>query len=266
MKVSITISCLAFCLVAVAAPVFDETVGGYTDPLICGIFSRENGLIKKCPKNNIQFYIKGNQLAVSPTGDPKLDSTAQCDHSLELQVSKHVIVESGTCAAIDKMWDAAGLTGSGQPELKQKLFLPLFDAINDTPNAVWIPKGVNGEKATVVASLMQGQPINPKLELQYLPMIKTYYTNDDIKKRTAALATKLDELLVDMVTKEAPKVAIAALKAKQKSTTGRAASKLDESVKKINKQATDWETGLGHSGETMSVVWGRVLNGAPGLK
>lgn len=76
MKVSVAISCLAFCLVAVAAPVSDETAGGYTDPLICGILSRENGLHKKCPDNDIQFYIKGNQLAVVSRGVTNVYTTS----------------------------------------------------------------------------------------------------------------------------------------------------------------------------------------------
>ncbi|GJE98716.1 hypothetical protein PsYK624_149510 [Phanerochaete sordida] len=255
---------LALSVAAIAAPISPaQTVAlhhraEYDGIEICGVQGRENGLDKKCLLNPLQFYIENGQFKSSTKAGPKIDETAQCDHSLELQVLARSLENYGACRALNAIVSAAGLTGNGGSEFKKTVMLPLLQAINDQSNAVWLPQSVNSVKGAVVKSAL-GNGGDTDASPATLANVKTYFADPRIHTKTVALAAQLDTLTGQMLTAAAA-AGNRALDANTKLGSGRGASAKKTAQERIAAAVTTWQDAFTAHHDGVASEWQIVMD------
>lgn len=202
--------------------------------------------------------------AVTRTGEPA-DSTAECDHALELQVLARTFEVNGVCTALDAISNAAGLPRlSKVSDFKVSMLDPLFKAINAKTNTIFLPKVINGMKRDVMHAFLWGNPqpaASPEVNA-----VRTYYQNPSIRTSTNNLAAQLDTLAHQMITQRAsqsPGVAAALAGMKTSTTSRRPTSEREAAQNAISAAVTAWQNANAPGAAnavTIAGRWGQFLN------
>ena len=146
--------------------------------------------------------------------------TRGVDHSTAVHVLSHALASNGACTALDGILTAGNLT-----DTKSALMQPLFKAIGDAGNNVYLDKGTNGEKKNVMQQAFgtgQDRPVSGALST-----VKAYFSDDQVKNFAQRLSPKLDRLTGQMINHAAKQADAAINKTMQGSAKTSALSAVD---------------------------------------
>lgn len=123
-----------------------------------------------------------------------LTYTQRADHSTAIHVLNDALTSNGACTALDGILTAGNLTDS-----KSMLIQPLFKAIGDTGNNVYLNKTVNGDKKTLMQQAF-GTGDSGAISGVAVSDVNKFFGDEQVKNAAQRLGPKLDRLTGHMIT------------------------------------------------------------------